>query len=299
MTKFLSALRRSWEFTIASFVVLISDFGIAIYPLISILVGLQLTFAFVYPLFSEVLNENNPSIERRAGAIIVLLLFYVIINLASVLANAFLIATLNKILDAKLNLCHKNSNLEMVLRSFSPLVIYSLVISFLSWFYMNVRLFVGFLLGLIVFPILGGKILGKPQKQAYQILLLLSLPVIVLEGVSFKSSVEIAGNLLLNTWGEKLVRKYSQGLLFLFTVLPIIIILVGKNLNSGITTQNELLIIQAGESLLPIIIITTNIMIAIDSIFGLAAYRYATKGCNDVYKNSEIPANALVTKPSK
>lgn len=119
----------------------------------------------------------------------------------------------------------------------------------------------------------GGKILSSLLGTAWTMLTFLALPVIVVERKGPVEAFKRSASLLKQTWGEQLISGFCFGLIFLFLLLPAVLLTI-LGIASGSAVVFGVLAAVSGLYLLLLFMVQP----VLHSIFRAALYLYALNG---------------------
>jgi hypothetical protein len=256
----------------------------SVYPLLSFIFMLLVTFIAIIPLFEGVLGANQNTVTRIVFFLAVYLA-YGVLYFVSALGNVALVTGIAARLDGDapgLAMGMKRASQRMGL-----IGLYTLVSATLSLLSFLARVLVNPIFGMFIAPVIGKQLWLRWQHLSYSIPLLMEVPIIALDPIAPKDAYKRGDRLVKATWGERVKPAHSIGILALLVLLPIIILLATPNLQQGAAAHNADLI-RRGLSIMLIAISTyTQLSALINAIFALAAYRYATAQKSDLFPGDD------------
>jgi hypothetical protein len=176
-----------------------------------------------------------------------------------------------------------NSGISKAFQRIKPIASYTLISATLGLVSVVAKVLTNPLFGGVIMPLIGKKLWARWRQLSYTIPLLMALPVIALDQPLPANIFKRGGQLVKETWGERVKPAHNIGLLALFTLLPILILIVMPTLHKGSAEHNPDLI-QFGVSILLVsILIFTQINTLVNTLFALAAYRYGTARKSDLF----------------
>jgi len=274
-------VHRSWVIMPHSGRVLKRHRQALLYPLCSFIFLIIVTRVGIMPLFRDLVTSPTSLLIHKLGSIVLLFSFYLLVSFVITLANTAMILNICRRLNQEVN----NIKLDLIQawQVLIPILHYSLLTATVNTIYLALRIVTGLVIGFILAPFIGNKLLEKAHKHPFLELTLMALPVVALEKQGLQNSLERARILLSQTWGPSVRQTYSHQL-FLFLILLPVSAIVLITLKHGISVQDQAFVLASGQGLLWLILMTSQFGATLDAIYGLAAYRFAIAGHEDVYQ---------------
>jgi len=269
----------------------------SLYPLLSYILMLVVTFIGVIPLFEGVLGLDQKNVLAWALFFLVMYLAYGVLYFVTVFCNVTLVMGI----AARLDDDDSKLSVGLLIRTFQCLRligIYTMVSATLGLVSVLARLLINPFFGGVVAPFVSDKLWVRWHQLSYQIPLKLAVPVIALDHPISENIFKRGELLVKETWGERVKPAHSIGLLAL-PVLLIIILLAIPALRQGLVEHSHDLIWRGSSLLLVSILTFTQVNALVNAIFALAAYRYATAGKSDVFPGDPSYAERAFVKPKK
>src|SRR5262249_33182759 len=269
----------------------------SLYPLLSYIIMLLVTFAGIIPLFEAVLGSGQNGVLSRVLFFLVVYLAYGVVYFVIAFCNVALLTGIAAQLDGEeprlaLGIVRASQHIGLI-------ALYTLVSATLGLLSVLGRALVNPLFGMVIGPLIGKRLWAHWHQVSYSIPLLMAVPVIALDHPVPEHVFERGGRLVKETWGQRVKPAHSIGLLALLVLVPIIGLFAMPTLRQG-TAQHNVELIRLGLSVMVIAISSyTQLSALINAIFAVAAYRYATAKKSDVFPGDPSYAEHAFVKPKK
>jgi hypothetical protein len=269
----------------------------SLYPLLSYIFILIITFTAIIPLLEGVLGPDQKDLLARAFFLLVVYLAYGVLYFVIVVCNVALVTGIAARLDGD----DPGLWVGPLARAFQRLRLigrYTLVSATLGVVSLLARMFINPFFGGVIMPFVSDKLWVRWRQLSYNIPLQLAVPVIALDHPAPGNIFKRVELLVKETWGERVKAAHSIRLLALL-ILPIIILFAIPTLRQGLAEGNHGLI-WPGLSVMLITISTyTQVSALVNAIFALAAYRYAVDRKSDVFPGDASYAEHAFVRPKK
>jgi len=252
-------LKNSWELAKVSWSVLKSDHTLALFPLLSAVVGLIVVGVFAGLIALTGVNSGADGGLKGLGYAFIVL-GYVALAFVTTYFLGALVHGANEALEgrhATPSECFAAANAR--LHRLLPWAVVQATVSIIIQA-LEER---GFL-GQIVATLLGA---------AWAVITFLTVPVLMLEDIGPIAALKRSGHLLKSTWGENIAAQAGFGIFSFVAVLPALLIL-GAVAGSG----NALAIVVFGAVAVAWIVVVSLLISALSGIYRTALYRFAVDG---------------------
>lgn len=285
---------RSWELVKASFDVLRSDRELILFPIISMIGTIIVTIVFMIPLFASGLLEAAASTTETGETaltqgqtifgLVLAFLFYFTMYTVIIFSNVALVGA------AMIRLDGGNPTLQDGFRIASERI--GAILG-----YAAISATVGMILNAIRDEdnILS-QILAGLLSTAWNLIVFLVIPILVVENVGPIEAIKRSGTLLKRTWGEQIAGSFSIGGVF-FVITLVVGLVIGLPLIAIASAIGSTIVWVLAIGLLVIVIMAINLLgSALNGIFQAALYRYATEGEAGEFFQQETLAGAFHAK---
>lgn len=292
----MKALKSTWK-TLSDTLRIVSRYrSYSLYPLVSYLILLILTFAAIIPLLQAVLAAGQSGLARLLFFLAVYLA-YGLLYFVSAFCNVALLHGIAARLDGR------DPGLAAGLARASQraglLGAYTLASATLGLLSFLARTLIGPLFGMFVAPFVGKQLWVRWQQLSYTYPLLMEVPIIALDPIAPKDAFKRGDQLIKQTWGERVAPAHSINLLALLVLLPIILLIATPVLQQG-AAEGDAGLFRLGLAIMLLAISTyTQLSALVNAIFGLAAYRYAAAGKRDLVPGDSTYAEHAFVKSKK
>ncbi len=299
-----NAFRNSSALASQSLQVLTKDRSLLAYPLVggalcfvvSIIFGIMLAVAGVFRAFT-----NSDSLERAGrssssdGAyivgLIILFVYYLVTYTIMTIANAALTAKARAKIEGEAMTLQEGYNAAMA--KFGPLFGYAAIAATVGVIASSLRNsgrdsknFGAMIIGAI---------LSATVLAAWSVISYLAIPVIMFEGLGTFPALQRSMQLFRQTWGESLIGGLSLGctfgLLTLASMVPgILITVVGAASNAPFLLFVGIILVVVAVAIVALL------AGAVNTIFRVALYRYATQGNTGGLLDETLVREAFQTK---
>jgi hypothetical protein len=266
-----------------------------LYPLLSFIIMLLVTFTLMIPLLDRVLGHED--VPTRIFFFLVVYFMYGVLYFVTTFFNVALLTSLAARLDG--DDPSLSRGISTALQRIGAIARYTLVSATLGLVAILAKKLINPLFGGVIAPFIGKRLWVRWRQLAYTIPLLMSVPVIALDQPAPENIFKRSERLVKETWGEHVKPGHSIGLLALLVLLPIILLFALPALRQGSAEHNADLIRLGLSVLLVSILIFTQVNALVNAIFALAAYRYATARKSDVFPEDASYAEYAFVKPKK
>lgn len=285
-----ASFSRSWELVKASYNVLRSDKELIWFPIMSTVGVIIITIVFAIPLFASGLleavaaeNGEMTSAQQITGLVIAFL-FYFVMYTVVIFSNVALVGA------AMIRLDGGDPTLKDGFRIASERI--GAILG-----YAAISSTVGMLLNAIRDrDNILSQILAGILSTAWNLIVFLVVPVLVIENVGPIEAIKRSGSLLKKTWGEQIVGTFSiGGIFFVITLAAVLVIgipvfLVASSLGSE-------LMLFIGIGFIVLVVMAINLVgSALNGIFQAALYKYATEGKVAEFFEERLIAGAFQPK---
>lgn len=292
----MKAITQLWRTLADTFKVLGQYSYTWLYPLLSYLIMLLLTFSLMRPLLDMVVEIGHEDRPTRLFFFLVVYFMYGVLYFVTTFSNVALLNYIVRRLDGENPSFSRG--ISAAFQRMGPIVRYILVSAGLSWVAIAAKVLTNPFLGGVIIPLIGKRLWQRWRHLSYNLPLLLAVPVIALEQPVPEHIFQRSGLLVKETWGEGVKPAHSISLLGLL-VLLIVILFALPTLPQGSAEDNPGLIWLGSSILLVSILTYTQLSALVNAIFTLAAYRYATAGKNDLFPGDASYAEQAFVKPKK
>ena len=291
------AIKRNWKTLTDSLNIVSHSGSYRVYPLLSYIIMLLVTFTGIIPLFEAVLGSGQNGVLSRVLLFLVVYLAYGVLYFLSAFCNVALVTGIAAQLDGEepgpvVGIVRASQRIGLI-------GVYTLVAATLGLLSVIARVLVNPLFGMVIVPLIGKRLWAHWHQLSYSIPLLMAVPVIALDQSVPEHVFKRSGRLAKETWGERVKAAHSIGLLALLVLVPIIVLFAMPTLRQGIAEHNAELMWLGLSVLLTAISSYTQLSALINAIFALAAYRYATAQKSDVFPGDPSYAEHAFVKPKK
>lgn len=267
-----------------------------LYPLLSYLIMLLLTFSLMIPLLDMLVELGHEAGPMRLFFFLAVYFMYGILYFVTTFFTVALLSRLAGQLEGeKLPF---NRGISVAFQRIGPIAHYTLLSATLSWVAIAAKVLTNPFLGGVIIPLIGKRLWLRWRHLSYNLPLLLAVPVIALDQPVPEHIFQRSGLLVKEIWGEGVKPAHSISLLGLLVLLMVILFAL-PTLQQGSTEHNSSLI-RLGSSVLLVSILTyTQLNALVNAIFALAAYRYATVRKSDLFPGDASYAEQAFVKPKK
>lgn len=262
----------SWELVKASYRVLQSDRELLLFPLFSMLGVIAVTIVFAIPLFASGIMQAIASETGEVSSgtaiigIVIGFLFYLAMYTVIIFSNVALVGA------AMIRLEGGDPTVRDGFRIASERI--GAILG-----YAAISATVGMVLNAlrdsdnILTQILAGFL-----SFAWNVVVFLVVPILVVEKLSPIDAIKRSGELLRSTWGEQLIGSFSISLIFTLITIGVGLI-VGIPLVGLASATGSGIVIGLAVFIMVLIIMGINLFgSALNGIFQAALYNYAAKG---------------------
>jgi hypothetical protein len=283
-----NAFSRSWSLIKASYGVLRADRELLLFPLISMIGVLLVALVFSVPLLLTGLvsdmAEGTSSSGQTALGVVILFLFYLVMYTIIIFSNVALVGAA-----------------MMRLRGESPTVAdgFNIAMSHLRQIFGYAA--ISATLGVVLNILRGdnnivGRIIAGLVNFAWNVVIFLVVPVLVIENLGPVDAIKRSGQLLRKTWGEQLVSTGGMGLIFGLVGFAVVLV-VGVPLIVLAASAESIALVIVGIAVIVVLLTILGLFSsAMNGIFQAALYNYATTGNAGQYFNQEMLAGAFKQK---
>lgn len=278
-------LESSWKLVKASASVLQSDKELIIFPIISTIGVLIVMLTFAVPLFFAGILDSMTQNGLGVFHYLILFLFYVVQYTVIIFANSALVGAAT--IRLKGGDPTAGDGFRIALQHLGNILGYALIAAT-----------VGTILRAISERGSLGRFIASLVGMAWNLIVFLAVPVLVVEGIGPMQAIKRSGELLKKTWGEQLVGNLGIGLIFglaimvvIFAGIPLIIF--------AVTTQNIAFIIGSVVFVVLAIALLGIIQSTLNGIYAAAVYQYAVSGDAGTFFDPELVKNAFKAQEQK
>jgi len=290
-------IKSTWKTLTDSLRIVSHSRSYRVYPLLSYIIMLLVTFTGIIPLFEGVLGPDRNGVLSRVLFFLVVYLAYGMLYFVTAFCNVALVTGIAARLDGEDP--GLVVGIERASQRIGLIAVYTLVTATLGLLSVLARVLVNPLFGMVIAPLIGKRLWTHWHQVSYSIPLLMAVPVIALDHPVPEHVFKRGGRLVKETWGERVKAVHSIGLLALLVLLPIIVLLAMPTLRQGAAEHNPDLIWLGLSVMLIAISSYTHLSALVNAIFALAAYRYATARQSDVFPGDASYAEHAFVKPKK
>jgi hypothetical protein len=141
-----------------------------------------------------------------------------------------------------------------------------------------------------------GRIIAGLVNFAWNVVIFLVVPVLVIENLGPVDAIKRSGQLLRKTWGEQLVSTGGMGLIFGLVGFAVVLV-VGVPLIVLAASAESIALVIVGIAVIVVLLTILGLFSsAMNGIFQAALYNYATTGNAGQYFNQEMLAGAFKQK---
>lgn len=266
-----------------------------LYPLLSFAIMLLLTFTVMIPLLDRVVGLAHEAGPMRIFFFLVVFFLYGVLYFVTTFFNVALLTGIARRLDGD----HPpfSQGISAAWQRLGPIARYTVVSAMLGLVAIVGKILTNPFFGGVVMPFIGKKLWLRWRQLSYSIPLLLAVPVIALDQPLEQQFLKRSGQLVKETWGERVKPAHSLGLLSLLIVLPVVMLFALPTLRQGSAEHNADLIWLGSSVLLVSILIYTQLSSLVNAVVALAAYRYATAGTSDLFSGDASYAEHAFVQP--
>jgi hypothetical protein len=291
------AIKSTWKTLKDSLSIVGKYRSYSLYPLLSYVVLVLITFTVIIPLFESVLGSDQQNLLKRVLLCLTIYLAYGVQYFVITFYNVALLTGISARLDG--GDPDLSVGMMRAVQRIGPIAIYTLVSATLGLLSLLARVLLNPIFGKVILPFIGNRLWVRWRQLSYSIPLLMAVPVIALEQPEPENIFERSGLLVKATWGARVKPAHSIELLALLVLLPILFLVATPTLRQGAAEHNADLI-RLGLSVMLIAISTyTQLSGLVNAIFAFAAYRYATVRKSDVFPGDSSYAEHAFVKPKK
>ena len=268
----------------------------SVYPLLSYIILLLVTFTAIIPLLEGVLGAGQ-NLVTRIIFFLAVYLAYGVLYLVIVLGNVALAAGIAARLDG--GVPRLSVGIARASQRIGLITIYSLVSATLGLLSFLARTLINPIFGMFIAPAIGNRLWVHWQGLSYSAPLLMEVPIIALDQPAPRDAFKRGDQLIKQTWGERVKPAHSIGLLALVVLLPIILFVAMPALQQGAAAHDAGLT-RRGLSIMLLAISTyTQLSALVNTVFALAAYRYATTRKSDLFPGDPTYAQHAFVRSKK
>jgi len=256
--------RDSWFLIKACAKLLRTNKKLVIFPIISSIAIIAVTIPFGLPIILQYNVEKSFSIFDTSMLPFVFIYYFLIYTIIIFLNSALVGATNIRLNGGNPTL---SDGIKIATRHLPSILGYSLISStigiILHWVQEELGIF--------------GKIFSFIASFAWNVVVFLVVPILVIEGIGPIKAIKRSAELLKKNWGERIIGSMGIGLVSGIVFLGILILF----LPVGIYTYSERMYditIVLGLLFVLVILLLIVISSALNTIYTLALYRYATEG---------------------
>ncbi len=289
---FFDRIERSWELVKASYNVLQKDKELIWFPIMSLFGVVAVTIAFAIPLFTTGLAEAIFAEEGAEGltqnqqimGFVLAFLFYFVMYTVIIFSNVALVGA------AMMRLRGEDPTVRDGFRIASERI--GSIIG-----YAAISATVGMILNAIRDEDnLLSQILASIISTAWNLVVFLVIPILVIENVGPIEAIKRSGNLLKQTWGEQVIGTFSMGIIFMLISLAAAIV-VGIPVMAIASATGSAIVIGLGIAIVVFVVMAINLVgSAMNGIFQAALYNYATTGQAGEFFEERMVAGAFQPK---
>jgi MFS family permease len=292
----IKAMTKMWNTLSGALAALGRHRPYGIYPLLSYIVLLIITFTVVMPLLMGVLEPEREDARAWAYFLLVVYLAYGVLHGIIAFCNVALVAAIAARLDGD-DPGRWPRPLARALQRLGLIGLYSMVSASLGLVSLLARTLINPVFGGVIAPLLGDKLWVRWRQLSYNIPLQLAVPIIALERPAPRNLFQRGERLVKETWGERVKPAHSISLLALLVLLPILLLFAIPTLRQGVG-EGDPTLIWLGLSVMLISIGTyTHVSALVNALCALAAYRYATARKSDLFPGDPSYAEQAFVKP--
>ncbi|MGH2548833.1 MAG: DUF6159 family protein [Thermomicrobiales bacterium] len=272
--------RRSWELAKASWSIFRADPSLAVYPIVSAIAVVILAAIIAAPFLAidGLPDGDNYTVTQIVALFLIYLVCYTAIFFCGT-ALAFVVKARMEGVTGEI------SGWSLARGRFRAIVGYALIAAS-----------VGVALRVLADRFkMGGQIAAAIGGAVWSIATFLVVPVLVTENVGPIEAVKRSGALLRKTWGEQIIGNAGIG--FVTGMATLLVILVGAALIvAAIAIDVTALIVIAVVLTVIAVGIVAAISSALESIYRMALYRYATGNDTADFPAAELLPGAFAQK---
>jgi len=268
-----------------------------VYPLLSFVAMLLVTFVAFVPLFESVLGPDPKNVLGWILFGLAVYLAYGMLYLIIAFGNVMLVMGIAARLEGVAPASTGELFTRMV-RRLSLIVVYTVVSATLGLLSILARVLIGPLFGGLIAPRLSDKLWMRWHQLSYKIPLQLAVPIIALDQPPPKNMFARSELLVKTTWGERVKPAHGMGLLTLLALLLVMLYAI-PTLQQGLVEDNADLRRLGLRVTLIVIGTYTQFSALANGIFALAAYRYATARKSDLFPGDPSYAEAAFVQSKK
>lgn len=292
----IKAIKSIWQ-TLTDILRVVGQYSHSwLYPLLSFIIMLLITFTMMIPLLGRVLETAHEVGPTRIIFFLAVFFMYGVLYFVTTFFNVALLIYIAGHLDG--NNLPFNRGISKAFQRMGLVARYTLVSATLGLVAIVAKVLTNPFFGGVVVPLIGKRLWLHWRQLSYNIPLLLAVPVIALDQPVSEHIFQRSGLLVKATWGEQVKPAHSIGLLALL-VLLIVMLFALPALQQG-SAEHHTGLIRLGSSIPLVSILTfTQLNALVNAIFALAAYRYATARKRDLFPGDASYAAHAFVKPKK
>ena len=290
---FFDRIGRSWELVKASYAVLKEDKELIWFPIMSFFGVIAVTIVFAIPLFATGLGEaifaedgaEGVTQAQQITGIVIAFLFYLAMYTVIIFSNVALVGA------AMMRLRGENPTVRDGFRIASERI--GAILG-----YAAISATVGMILNMIRGDDenLLSQILASIVSTAWNLIVFLVVPVLVIENVGPIEAIKRSGNLLKQTWGEQVIGTFSMGIIFMLISLAAAVV-IGLPVMLIVSATGSGLVVGLGIAVVVFVVMAINLVgSAMNGIFQAALYNYATTGEAGEFFEQNMIAGAFQPK---
>jgi hypothetical protein len=293
----MKAIRDAWKTLTDTLSVVAQYRSYRLYPLLSFIIMLLITFTAMIPLLGRVLEIEREDVPTQIFLFFVGYFIYGVLYLVTTFFNVALLTSIAGRLDG--DDPPLSGGISTAFQRVGPIALYTLVSVTLGLVSILTRSLFNPLFGGVIMPLISKRLWLRWRNLSHSIPLLMAVPVIALDQPTPERIFKRSELLIKETWGERVKPARSIGLLALLVLLPIILLFAAPAFQQGSAEGNAGLIRLGSSILLVSILIFTQVNALVNAIFALAAYRYATARKSDLFPGDASYAEQAFVKPKK
>ncbi len=269
---FFDRIGKSWELVKASYAVLRSDRELLLFPIMSLLGTIVVMIVFAIPLFASGLMEaisggsGELTQAQQIMGLVIGFLFYFTMYTVIIFSNVALVGA------AMMRLRGENPTLQDGFRIAGARI--NAILGYAA---------ISATIGMILQAIrdednIVSQILAGILSTAWNLIVFLVIPILVVENVGPIEAIKRSGNLLKKTWGEQVIGTFSISLIFMLITIAAVFVL-GLPIYAIASATGSGIVMGLGIAIIVLIVMGINLVgSALNGIFQAALYRYATEG---------------------
>jgi len=270
---FFDRIGRSWELVKASWGVLKQDKELIWFPIMSLFGVIAVTIAFAIPLFASglveaVVAEEGTAITQSQQILgfVLAFLFYLVMYTVIIFSNVALVGAAMMRLNGEDPTVR--DGFRIASERIGSIIGYAAISATVGMILNAIRDEDNFL----------SQILAGILSTAWNLIVFLVIPILVIEKVGPIEAIKRCGNLLKKTWGEQVIGTFSMGIIFMLISLAAAL-LIGVPVLGIASATGSGIVMGIGIAVVVFVIMAINLVgTAMNGIFQAALYNYATTG---------------------